>query len=155
MTDCQSVSVLVSGTHLRPSTKFSPHFFNYFRHLRICWCGTTSLTRGSVFSFQLLLGTASTVCLWSESHGTQGQILLSQFWDFPNLEGQVPECISPRNRVVHLPRLWVLIPFKSKSHYDRQSVGQSVLVSGAHLGPATNFSFSLRFSFRQLRLVIL
>jgi hypothetical protein len=35
---------------------------------------------------------------------------------------------------------------KSKSHYDRQSVGQSVLVSGAHLGPATNFSFSLRFS---------
>jgi hypothetical protein len=33
---------------------------------------------------------------------------------------------------------------KSKSHY-----GQSVLVSGAHLGPATNFSISLRFSFRQ------
>jgi hypothetical protein len=28
---------------------------------------------------------------------------------------------------------------------------QSVLVSGAHLGPATNFSFCLRFSFRQLR----
>jgi hypothetical protein len=44
---------------------------------------------------------------------------------------------------------------KSKSHYDRQSVGQSVLVSGAHLGPATNFSISLRFSFRQLRFVML
>jgi hypothetical protein len=44
---------------------------------------------------------------------------------------------------------------KSKLHYDRQSVGQSVLVSGAHLGPATNFSFSLRFSFRQLLFVIL
>jgi hypothetical protein len=29
---------------------------------------------------------------------------------------------------------------KSKSQYDRQSVGQSVLVSGAHLGPATNVS---------------
>jgi hypothetical protein len=28
--------------------------------------------------------------------------------------------------------------------YDRQSVGQSVLVSGAHLGPVTNFSFSLK-----------
>jgi hypothetical protein len=28
---------------------------------------------------------------------------------------------------------------KSKSHYDRQSVGQSVLVSRAHLGPLTNF----------------
>jgi hypothetical protein len=44
---------------------------------------------------------------------------------------------------------------KSKSHYGRQSVGQSILVSGAHLGPATNFSFSLRFSFRQLQFVIL
>jgi hypothetical protein len=29
--------------------------------------------------------------------------------------------------------------------YDRQSVGQSVLVSGAHLGTVTNFSFSLKF----------
>jgi hypothetical protein len=34
---------------------------------------------------------------------------------------------------------------KWKSHYDRQSVGQSVMVSGAHLGPATNFSFSSNF----------
>jgi hypothetical protein len=46
---------------------------------------------------------------------------------------------------------------KSKSHYNRQLVGQSVLVPGAHLGPATNFNFSisLRFSFRQLRFVML
>jgi hypothetical protein len=29
--------------------------------------------------------------------------------------------------------------------YDRQSVGQYVLVSGAHLGPVTNFSFTLKF----------
>jgi hypothetical protein len=42
---------------------------------------------------------------------------------------------------------------KSKSHYDRQSVGQFVLVSGTHLGPATNFAFSLRVSCRQLRLI--
>jgi hypothetical protein len=28
---------------------------------------------------------------------------------------------------------------------DRQSVGQSVLVSGAHLGPVTNFSFAMKF----------
>jgi hypothetical protein len=34
---------------------------------------------------------------------------------------------------------------KLKLYYDRQSVGQSVLVSGAHLGLATNFSFSLKF----------
>jgi hypothetical protein len=30
---------------------------------------------------------------------------------------------------------------KSKSHYDRQSVGQAVMVSGAHLEPATNLSW--------------
>jgi hypothetical protein len=30
--------------------------------------------------------------------------------------------------------------------YDRQSVGQSVLVSGAHQGPVTTFSFSLKFT---------
>jgi hypothetical protein len=44
---------------------------------------------------------------------------------------------------------------KSKLHYDRQSVGQSVLVSGPHLGPATNFSFSLRFSLDSSGSVIL
>jgi hypothetical protein len=34
---------------------------------------------------------------------------------------------------------------KLKLICDRQSVGQSVLVSGAHLGPVTDFSFSLKF----------
>jgi hypothetical protein len=48
---------------------------------------------------------------------------------------------------------WVSTLTISKSHYDRQSVGQSVLVLGAHLRPATNFSFSI--SFRQLLFVIL
>jgi hypothetical protein len=32
---------------------------------------------------------------------------------------------------------------KLKLIYDRQSVGQSVLVSGAHLGPLTRFLFSV------------
>jgi hypothetical protein len=47
-------------------------------------------------------------------------------------------------------RLW-----KSKLYYDRQSVGQSVLVSGIHLGPATNFSFSLNFFLHSCGFVIL
>jgi hypothetical protein len=34
---------------------------------------------------------------------------------------------------------------KLKLIYDRQSVGQSVLVSGAHLGPLTNCSFFSKF----------
>jgi hypothetical protein len=32
---------------------------------------------------------------------------------------------------------------KSKLYYERQSVGQFVLVSGIHLRPVTNFSHSL------------
>jgi hypothetical protein len=32
---------------------------------------------------------------------------------------------------------------QSKLYYDRQSIGQSVSVSGTHLGPATNFSHLL------------
>jgi hypothetical protein len=44
---------------------------------------------------------------------------------------------------------------KVKVILDRWSVGQSVLVSGIHLGPATNFSFSLRFSLDSSRFVIL
>jgi hypothetical protein len=38
------------------------------------------------------------------------------------------------------------IPVEDELNYDRQSVGQSVLVSGTHLKPATIFSFSLKFS---------
>jgi hypothetical protein len=47
------------------------------------------------------------------------------------------------------------LKLKLKLNYDRQSVGQSVLVSGAHLGPATNFSFSLKFSLDGCVFVIL
>jgi hypothetical protein len=50
---------------------------------------------------------------------------------------------------------WLNLNSKLKLIYDRQSVGQSVLVSGAHLGPATNFSFSLRFSLDSCEFVIL
>jgi hypothetical protein len=46
-------------------------------------------------------------------------------------------------RLTTLHRLTGLAKSKSKLYYDRQSVGQSILVSGTHLGPATNFSPSL------------
>jgi hypothetical protein len=88
-------------------------------------------------------------------------------WDSPNLEGQVPVFISPRNKVAQLYP-WALgslfvtsydsqgydgviltclhmgwLAGLSKLYYDRQSVGQSVLVSGTRLEPMTNFSPSL------------
>jgi hypothetical protein len=44
---------------------------------------------------------------------------------------------------------------KLKLIYDRQSVGQSVLVSGAHLGPVTTFSFSLKLPLDSCGFVIL
>jgi hypothetical protein len=53
-------------------------------------------------SLQLLLGPARAVILGSESHGTHYHTLLSQIRDSPNLEGQVPVFISPRNRVAQL-----------------------------------------------------
>jgi hypothetical protein len=40
---------------------------------------------------------------------------------------------------------YIMLKLKLKLIYDRQSVGQSVLVSGVHLGPVTNFSFSSKF----------
>jgi hypothetical protein len=54
------------------------------------------------------------------------------------------------NLCVTLYILWQLSP-KSKLYYDRRSVGQSVLVSGTHLGHSTNFSPSFfNYFFRQL-----
>jgi hypothetical protein len=47
------------------------------------------------------------------------------------------------------------LQFKLKLNYDQQSVGQSVLVSDTHLGPATNFYFPLKFSLDSCEFVIL
>jgi hypothetical protein len=60
------------------------------------------LTRELVCRLQLLLVLASAVILVSESRGTRDHILLSQFRDSTNLEGQVPVSISPMNRVAQL-----------------------------------------------------
>jgi hypothetical protein len=84
----------------------------YCQTLRVCWCAALSLTRERVCRLQSLLVLASAVILGSESRETRDHILLSQIRDSPNLEGQVPVFISPRNRVAHFtPRYWV--PFSS------------------------------------------
>jgi hypothetical protein len=76
--------------------------FIIVRQLRVCRCGTLSLTRGRVCCLQFLLVLASAVILMSESRGTRDHILLPQIRDCPNLEGQVPVFLSPRNRVAQL-----------------------------------------------------
>jgi hypothetical protein len=78
------------------------HIFVTVRQLRVCSCRAPSLTRERVSRLQLLLVLASAVVLGSEFRGTHDHILLSQIRDFPNLEGQVPVFIYPRNRVTQL-----------------------------------------------------
>jgi hypothetical protein len=58
--------------------------------------------RGWVCRLQLLLALARALILGSESRETHNKIVLSQIRDSPNLEGQVPVFISPRNRVAQL-----------------------------------------------------
>jgi hypothetical protein len=79
---------------------------------------TSSLTRGWVCKFQLLLALTSTVILRFDSRGTRDHILLSQIRDSPNLEGQVLVSISPRNRVAQL----YPFPFSSPPTYHRAAV---------------------------------
>jgi hypothetical protein len=82
---------------------------------------TSSMTRGWVCHLQLLLVLASAVILGSESRGTRDHILLSQIRHSPNLEGQVPVLISPRNRVPnYTPRHW--LPFLSPPTTRRATV---------------------------------
>jgi hypothetical protein len=67
----KSKSVLVSGTHLGPTTNFSHYLLGYlFRQFRVCWCGAPSLTRSRISTFQFLPGIASAAFLRSECHGT-------------------------------------------------------------------------------------
>jgi hypothetical protein len=108
----------------------------------------------------------------SEARGTHDHSLLSQIRDSPNLEGQVPLFISPRNKVARLypqalgslfvasydsqsygggirPCLHTGVGSRSmpKLCYDGRSVGQSALVPSTHLGLKTRFfpSYNCRF----------
>jgi hypothetical protein len=65
-----------------PSGAYDQMFITV-RQLRVCWCGTLSLTRGQVCRLQLLLALARAVILRPESLRTRDHILLSQIRDFP------------------------------------------------------------------------
>jgi hypothetical protein len=91
---------------------------------------TSFLTRGWVCRLQLLLGLASAIILRSESSGTHDRILLSQIRDFPNLEGQVPVFIPPRNRVAWLYPLALGSLFVAS--YDSQGYGGGIRPPSLH-----------------------
>jgi hypothetical protein len=54
-------------------------------------------------------------------------------------------------RIIFVWRLRRRFKFKFKLIYDRQSVGQSILVPGTRQGPVTNFFSLLEIFFRYLR----
>jgi hypothetical protein len=90
-------------------------FFIAVRLLRECARGEHSLTRERVGRLQLMLVLAS--ILGPGSRGTRDHIYCLKFENPPNLEGQVPVFISPRNMVAQLhPSHWV--PFSSPPHSD-------------------------------------
>jgi hypothetical protein len=103
--DRQSVSqsVLVSGTHLGPTTNLSFLLEIFFRQLRLCYFVAPSLTRGRVCN--LLVH-----CFWalpeqslsSPSPAELTAIFYCLIWDSSNLDSQIPVFISPRNRVAQL-----------------------------------------------------
>jgi hypothetical protein len=74
----------------------------------------------------------SAITQWSESRRTCNHILLL-IWDSPNLEGQVPEFISPRNRVAQLyPQALGSIYVAS---YDLHGYGGGILTLPQPGGP--------------------
>jgi hypothetical protein len=113
-----------------PSVAYD-QIFVAVRWLRVCWCGVPSLTREQVCRLQLLLVLAGADILGAKTCRTRDHISLSQIRDSPNLEGQVPVFISPRNRVSELyPHAlgYNFLQSQSQSYVATDgSAGQSVL----------------------------
>jgi hypothetical protein len=69
-----------------------------FKQLRICWCEAPSLAR----SRECLVFAGRRQCSLSQAWQDSWAYFIAYFWDFPNLEGQVPVFISPKKRVTQL-----------------------------------------------------
>jgi hypothetical protein len=102
-TDSQSASLSRCQAPIWDPRPIFSYFFPYCQ-LRVPWCEVPSLTRGWICNLlaQLLLGLARAVTLGSGSRRTHDHFLLPHLRLPPNLEGQVPVFVSPRNRVAQL-----------------------------------------------------
>jgi hypothetical protein len=112
-----------------PSGALDQFFFLleiFFRQLRVCYFVAPSRQRGRVCKLLLLLAPTSAVLLGSQSRRTpQDKIYCLNSWNSPNLKGQVPTLIAPRNRVAKLyPRALGSLYVAS---YDSQGYGGGIL----------------------------
>jgi hypothetical protein len=98
---------------------------------------TSALTRGWVCCLELLLVLASAVILRSKSCGTHDQLLRSQIRDAPNMEGQVPVFITPRNTVAQLYPQALGSLFVAS--YDLQGYGRGIWPRFSHLSSLYSF----------------
>jgi hypothetical protein len=99
-TDSYSASLSWCQTTIRARDQFSFLLEMFLKQLWVCYFMAPTLARGRVCNLLLLPGLANAVPL--ESRGTQDHILLPQFFSGPNLEGQVPTFIPPRDGVAQL-----------------------------------------------------
>jgi hypothetical protein len=104
MTDSQSASLSWCQA---ASDQFFFLIEIFFRHLLGCYCVAPSLTRGRVSNLLCNFFWALTEqSLLGRSPAELTAIFYCLIWDSPNLEGQIPVFISPRNRVAQLyPRV--------------------------------------------------
>jgi hypothetical protein len=126
---------------------------NYLQIFAFLLVWVPSLTRGCL---KCTRTSATVPCQWCHSR-VQVQQNLRPYLTV-SFETRFPFCLFLRLAVL---RWSILTPLrmglqgqKSRSElsYDRRSVGQSILVSGHHLAPATNFPFSsAEIIYRHLR----
>jgi hypothetical protein len=125
--DRQSVgkSVLVSGTYLGPAThfsfsmKFPLDYWSFFILLRPLW-----REDGSIIYCTIDSGPCQNSHSRIQVHQNSRPYIAVSF-DSPNLEGQVPVFISPRNTVAQL-HPWALSSLLVAS-YDSQGCGGGIL----------------------------
>jgi hypothetical protein len=97
----------------------------FFRQLRVCYFVAPSLARGLDCNLLLLLVLAAQSRSGLSPAGLKTIFYCPNFWDSPNLEGQVPVFISPRNKVAQIyPRA---LGSLSVASYDSQGCGGGIL----------------------------
>jgi hypothetical protein len=137
----------------RPSGTCDQFFFPLeisFRHLCVCYFVAPSLTRGLVCKLPYNCSWAlPEQSLLGRSPAELTTLLYCLIWDSPNLEGQDPVFISPRNRVAQLyPRALGSLFVDS---YDSQGSGGGILTR-LHTGLVCTELQSKEFLYASIRI---